>query len=133
MRHLLIALLIALLPVRGWVGDAMALAVQSQPAGAAAHAGCPDHAPPTWSPSAEHAQTAHAMADMAADSSAEHLTEPHGDGSHQHKTCDICNGPAMAAPAPVLPAPSTTHTQHASPALTFASSELPRSAKPPIS
>lgn len=38
MRHVLLALLVALLPLRGWVGDAMATGMLMQHIGAAQHA-----------------------------------------------------------------------------------------------
>jgi len=109
MRHLFIAFLIALLPVRGWVGEAMALSMQASPAGLVAE--CPDHAGPH--PSQQSASN--------------------DEGAHQHSACDICNVPAMAAPASVLPTLSATLPRHSSPVQTFASSELKQSVKPPIS
>ncbi len=91
MRALWIALLIALLPMRGWVGDAMALSMvhaadghpvqQSSAANPCPHAG--EAVPPAP------AEAAHA--DMHGDAA-------HDDGAgHQHLACDLCNGPALQA------------------------------------
>lgn len=121
MRHLFIAFLIALLPVRGWVGEAMALSMLTAPNGLLAT--CPDHAAPPAAPTAE--PMALVQASQQTDSA--------GEGSHTHSTCDICNAPAMAAPAPVLPALSASLPRHTSPVQTLASSELQPSVKPPIS
>ncbi|MDR7094692.1 hypothetical protein [Hydrogenophaga laconesensis] len=117
MRHLLLALMIALLPIRGWMGDAMALAMLAAPAhsteqaSASTAAPCPDHAMP-----GEHA----GMQDNAS-------------ADHAHKSCDVCNGPVMALSAPVVPGLVPVHGVLALPAERFASSEPHRGIKPPIS
>lgn len=119
-RHLLFALLIALLPLRAWMGDAMA--VSMMPAGPPAHAPmamvqqpCPDHT------AAATATTGHDQAGPAADA------------GHQHPSCDVCNGPAMAQAAPADTARPLQRGLLASPAEHFASSEPRRGVKPPIS
>ncbi|PKO26350.1 MAG: hypothetical protein CVU36_24805 [Betaproteobacteria bacterium HGW-Betaproteobacteria-9] len=127
MRHFLIALMIALLPVRGWVGEAMAFSMQANPASPAAHAGCPDHAPPSASLTGQLTAPSHEMASQATDAGTS------DDGTHQHSACDICNGPAMAASATKLLTLTVMHPQHASRAERFASSELRQGVKPPIS
>jgi len=127
MRHFLIALMIALLPVRGWVGEAMAFSMQANPASPAAHAGCPDHAPPSASLTAQPTPPLFEMVNLVADA------DTTDDGTHQHSACDICNGPAMAASATGLLALTTMHPQHASRVERFASSELRQGVKPPIS
>ena len=119
MRHLLLALMIALLPIRGWMGDAMALAMLAAPAhtmdqAATSNAApCPDHTMP-----GEHA----GMQDSGG--SADH---------HAHKSCDVCNGPVMALSPPMVPALAPSHGVLAPPAERFVSSEPHRGIKPPIS
>jgi hypothetical protein len=116
MRHLLLAVLIALLPLRAWVGDAMAITMLapssnhgSMVMSSMASAPCPDHA-----------------MDVADSTAA-------ADADHQHRTCDVCNGPAMALAAPLeLPA-SMSHGVVPSTAERFVSSVPPPGSKPPIS
>ena len=127
MRHFLIALMIALLPLRGWVGEAMAFSMQANPASPAAHAGCPDHAPPASLLTAQQTPPLSEMASPATDAGSA------DDGTHQHSACDICNGPAMAASATALLTLTAVHPQHASRVERFASSEPRQGVKPPIS
>ncbi|MDM7941964.1 MAG: hypothetical protein QUV35_04980 [Hydrogenophaga sp.] len=117
MRHWFLVLMIALLPLRGWVGDAMAMDMLGAPAhnmaALSADSGhpCPDH-------------TVGATTDHAAQDS---------HGEHSHAACDVCNGPALAmatTPLQVLP---PAHSVRARPAEHFASSEARRGVKPPIS
>lgn len=124
MRHLLLALMIALLPIRGWMGDAMALSMLAAPAQTMQHqaASGMDHG--------EHAQ--------GHDHSATHMTDhgaapQDGGGDHTHKSCEVCNGPAMALSVPAVSALPSQHGVLAPPAERFASSEPHRSIKPPIS
>jgi hypothetical protein len=126
MRHFLIALMIALLPVRGWVGEAMAFSMQANPASPGAHAGCPDHAPPPASLTAQPTPPLFEMASQTTDTGTD-------DSTHQHGACDICNGPAMTPSATELLALTAMHPQHASRVERFASSELRQGVKPPIS
>ena len=121
MRHFLIALMIALLPVRGWVGEAMAFSMPGGPAATASHAGCPDHAAP-----AQAAGMLEALAPLADNSTTD-------DGSHQHNACDVCNGPAMATSRPALGTQPVTHIHHTARLERFASSEPRQGVKPPIS
>jgi hypothetical protein len=146
MRHILLALLIALLPLRGWVGDAMAVALVAHPAAHAAASTlqsadavpshCAEHAEHTEP--AEHAGNAGQGMEVSAQhhghadenhASAEHSDHP----AHQHKACDVCNGPAMAlnsVQASSLPLPSGLQ---AIATVRFASTVLPQGIKPPIS
>ena len=123
MRHLLLALMIALLPIRGWMGDAMAVAMLAAPA----------HAMSQAASAADHAM------DTGHDMGSEHaMTGDHADmqdsgSEHTHKSCDVCNGPAMALSIPAVPALAPGHSMHAPPAEHFASSEPRRGTKPPIS
>lgn len=121
MRHFLIALMIALLPVRGWVGEAMAFSMPGGPAATASHAGCPDHAAP-----AQAADSQEALVPLAGASTTD-------DGAHQHSLCDVCNGPALAASLPGLGTQPLTHIQHTARLESFASSEPRQGVKPPIS
>ncbi len=126
MRHWFLVLMIALLPLRGWVGDAMAVDMLAQPAHAtmamgdhgADHAG--DHGAGHGEAHAQCACDEHAAAtDMGAD--------------HQHTACDVCNVPALAMSVPGLQMPPAASTQLAVPAERFASSEPQQGIKPPIS
>lgn len=109
MRHWLLILLIALLPLRAWAGDAMVVAMPSAP-GTAAH--CADHPSPTD------------VSDLTSTA----------DGDQQtHDLCDVCNGPAMTAgphPGPdAAPLPQALLAPERS---DFASAVLQRGHKPPI-
>ena len=109
MRHWLLIFLIALLPLRGWASDAMAVSMPSTP-GTAAHC-------------AEHTQ--------AADTSGHE--DAAADEQQAHALCDVCNGPAMTAgphPGPVAaPLPQALVAPERS---DFASAVLQRGHKPPI-
>ncbi|MFN3440632.1 MAG: hypothetical protein ACK41V_23255 [Acidovorax sp.] len=120
MRHWFLVLMIALLPLRGWVGDAMAVEMLAQPAHAAVaiHGHGADHADP------------HAMSDAHC-ACAEHATADSAD--HQHSACDVCNLPALALGVLDVLTPPAVHSELAQPAERFASSEAQRSVKPPIS
>ncbi|MGE0348955.1 hypothetical protein [Hydrogenophaga sp.] len=130
MRHIVLALMIALLPIRGWMGDAMAVAMLAAPAHAMEHsaqagpAPCPDHAVPSQGITPLEASAQHG--DMVMDGTT-------ADEHHAHKSCDVCNGPAMAAPAPGPLAAAPAHGLLTPPAERFASSEPQRGIKPPIS
>jgi hypothetical protein len=52
---------------------------------------------------------------------------------HAHKSCDVCNGPAMALSIPCVSALTAVHGVLVPPAERFASSEPQRGIKPPIS
>lgn len=114
MRHWFLVLMIALLPLRGWVGDAMAVEML------------------TLSAHATMAMEAHGDAHdrCACD---EHAASAEDSGDHQHSACDVCNVSALAMAMPRLQTPPTVHSQLAPPAERFASSEAQRGIKPPIS
>jgi len=128
MRHWLLILMIALLPLRGWAGDAMALSMWATPGSSQAMAPCHETAKPVAAVASEggshHTSAAESMA---------HGSDT-GSGT-QHATCnacDVCNGPAMT---PALHSASTTPSVHAhiTPASEhFASAEPQRGSKPPI-
>lgn len=109
MRHWLLILLIALLPLRAWAGDAMAVTVPSAP-GATAH--CADHPAPT---------------DISG------LTDAADDDQQTHDLCDVCNGPAMTAGTHPSPAAAPLPQTLAVAERTHFISALPqRGHKPPI-
>lgn len=135
MRHILLALLIALLPLRGWVGDAMAITLVSPAAAQQLVAELPDcmehsaalhaaiHAPPT-----DHSDR-HVHNDGTIPHHAAGADEP----SHAHGSCEVCNGPAMALGWPTgaaLPQPPALVIALS---VRFASTVLPQGVKPPIS
>ena len=132
MRRLLLAVMILLLPLRGLMGDAMALSMVGLPAqaGAAATAQgdmpCPDHAAtPAQAP--QHASVGGDLAEHVDELSASNSSE------HAHTACDLCNGPAMSLSSPGHPWLPTVHGVSAGPVERFASSEPQRGIKPPIS
>ncbi len=117
MRHWFLVLMIALLPLRGWVSDAMAVEMLTQPA----------HATMATMATDEHAaEHDHCACD-------EHAASAEDSGDHQHNACDVCNVPALAMATPALQTPPTLHSKLAPPADRFASSEAQRGIKPPIS
>jgi hypothetical protein len=119
MRRLLLVFMIALLPLRGLVGDAMAVAMTSLPSHERAPSvamgatPCPDHA--------------------AAVQPAHDDPSAHDDAEHQHAVCDLCNGPAMTRALPSDAQATPAHSLHVPPIEHFASSEPHRGSKPPIS
>lgn len=134
MRHFLLALLIALLPLRGWVGDAMAITLVSPAAAQQLVAELPDCMEHS---AAVHAAT-HAPPAVSSDAHAHDGANPHhGAGadepSHAHGSCEVCNGPAMALGWPTgaaLPQPPALAIALS---VRFASTVLPQGVKPPIS
>jgi hypothetical protein len=93
-------------------------------AGSAGPAPCPDHAQSTQG--IEAAQTGMQRGDIASDGAAD-------DEHHAHNSCDVCNGPAMALPAPGFLTAAPAQGLLTPPAERFASSEPQRGIKPPIS
>jgi hypothetical protein len=132
MRHLVFALLIALLPLRGWVGDAMALALPIAHGNGAAvlmdHHTAAGDAP-------HHAAAAHHTADgrtppvPACGSHTATDTDGHGTCS----ACDVCNGPALVWTPAVAATPTWPHSRVALASARFASCEPKQGIKPPIS
>lgn len=125
MRFWIVALMIALLPLRGWVGDAMALerlahAPEAPAAVAALAHDCHEATAPEASPHAMHAD-GHGQA--AEGDQASH---------HSHLSCDLCNVPALHPPAALLAADSAPHPLRVLSHERFASHEPRRDRKPPI-
>lgn len=131
MRHLVLALMIALLPIRGWVGDAMAaqmladrmeaaavqaLPVQAQPGDAqAAHEECPGHAAQAQAPDAQ----------------------PQPPATHEAcascVTCQVCSSAALAVSRLEAQAHPIPHARPDAGSAAFASAEAVPVLKPPIS
>ncbi|MCZ8257367.1 MAG: hypothetical protein O9327_17085 [Polaromonas sp.] len=147
MRHLLLALLIALLPLRGWVGDAMATQMS---AGQIQHSQSEEHGQQHGATKtiAEHQD--HTLAEAHFDhedmAQAQPAAEPdcagHGTGESTHTAdghcescaaCQACNTVALSLTGPdlcpvfkslALPLPAADH---------FASADAALRQKPPIS
>ncbi len=121
-RVFLLALMIALLPLRGWVGDAMALSM------ALGHPGA--QAPESTQRVSWHCHDTVAVANETH----EHATHASTDaGDHSHLLCDLCNGPVLDAPQPWRLA-SDEPPQFSPPfSERFASHVARRDVRPPIS
>lgn len=124
MRILVLLLAIVLLPLRGWMGDAMMMAPAQPVAAAQATHGMANegHAMPMAHASVD---TDHAMG--------------HGDAPSQHAghatcdTCQFCHSVAVTAwPEVPMPAEAPRHAPAAEPVL-FASADAGQGFKPPIS
>ena len=129
MRHLLFAFLIALLPLRGWVGDAMAVSMFTAPNQGAAHAGCAENMAPPALATALQAATSHDRATQDAPNA-----QAQDDGALTHSACDVCNGVVMAQPTPPgVPAQQAYPLLAAPRTVRFASAVPQQGHKPPIS
>lgn len=129
MLHLLLALMFTLLPLRAWVGDAMAVSMWGAVASpyAAAQAPCPDHAG-TSGPASAQQPAEHGAQPHTADSAHTAQHSP-----HPHSVCDVCNGPVLAEVTQHSAAAAQVHARLTPPATRFASVALPQGTKPPIS
>lgn len=116
MRHWLLALMIALLPLRGWVGDAMAMSMWAPAAPLGAPLPC--HGAPT---DGHHAVEGDAPAQPGESVSAT-----------THTACDVCHGPAMAAGARAGEIRRMPQTRRAPSQVRFASALAVGEIKPPI-
>jgi hypothetical protein len=126
MRVFFVALLIALLPVRGWVGDAMAISMASLPGG--------EHTAMAMADS-DGAHDHHAgMDDVATDPAAHVATDAAADAdTHSHSACDVCNGPVLTVADTSPDLARAVHALRADRVEAFVSS-VPRAGhKPPIS
>jgi hypothetical protein len=139
MRHLFLVLMIALLPLRGWVGDVMATEMASPRAAqlqlatemiaADAHVesngGHFDHAAMAAGPAQAQPDCAgHGAGDASA------TADAHCDSCTLCQAChNIALSPAAPAALPVLARPAPAH----SPLATFASADSALGQKPPIS
>lgn len=133
MRVLLLALMIALLPLRGWVGDVMAMELAHQPQPAAHHSA--DHG--ARAPCHEgQAALAHPHGPAPLVAAAQGASHDHGQatGEHGHCTaCEICHSVALTAMLPQLPAAVLPAAIPASGQPLYASAERALGDKPPIS
>ena len=137
MRVLLLVLAIVLLPLRGWVGDAMMLAPVQQASHAAA--GHTMHAMTMSSAGTADAHAMHATHSPEALAGTDiDRTTMHGDADSPHPhancdTCQFCHSVAMTAwPEVPMPAQAPRHATVAE-AVVFASAEAAQGFKPPIS
>ena len=126
MRFWIVALMIALLPLRGWVGDAMALErLAHSPEAPAVVAALAHDCHETTASEA----TGHVMHADGHDPAAEADQASH----HSHLSCDLCNVPALhpsgtSLATEMAPLPVRVLSQER-----FASTEPRLDRKPPIS
>lgn len=132
MRTLFLALMIALLPLRGWVGDVMAVELSTQ--SRAAH-----HAAPAPAPTGHHEAHAagathhgHTMADAAAPCASPDEEQGLADCAGC-TVCQICHSVALAPVLPELPPAVLPTAVPASSQPLYASAERALGDKPPIS
>ena len=111
MRAIVLALLIIMLPVRGWVSDAMATSIDLQQAMAQA-------------------------VQIAVPADASGLNNPATDDTQAEcgacATCQMCHVVALVTSAPLIQAAPLAHAMPASPHLSFISAERASGYKPPI-
>jgi hypothetical protein len=125
MRFWIVALMIALLPLRGWVGDAMALERLA-------------HAPEAPTVVAALAHDCHEATTPEANQHAMHegvhgpTTDAEPASHHSHLSCDLCNVPALQPATPLLAAERAPHPLRVISQERFASVEPQRDRKPPI-
>lgn len=144
MRALWITLLIALLPLRAWAGDAMAVAMLPATSHTAtmsvAGADCPhatasehhgQHTDGPPSPATATVLTAGVTHDVAAahGDAAMHTDHP---GTSAHLLCDVCNGPALDTTAPATAAAAVAHSLHIERKQAFESLAPRHIVEPPI-
>ncbi len=134
MRTLFLALMIALLPLRGWVGDVMAMELAAPPAptqqgmamaAPAAMPGCHE------APAAAHA--GHVMGDVAASHAADADPDTAHAGDGHCTLCQICHSVALAPVLPPLPAARLPMPAPAAGQPLYTSAERALGDKPPIS
>jgi hypothetical protein len=122
MRRWLLLLLVALLPLRGWTGEAMAAQMQAQHQAQPATAAAPHAAANDCGGHHDQAQ-------------AEAATGPQGAQAHGAicAACQACSTMALAFTRPRLPAAPYSAAPPVPMAETFASAEPASADKPPIS
>lgn len=128
MRLLVLALMIALLPLRSWAGDLMAMDMAAQSL-AAAQAPAAPAAPPHWHPAHADGQDLH------------HAVAPDPDHADGHvgadcgscAGCDICHSVALTTVLPQALAPALPALAPQSRQPRYASAEPAPGFKPPIS
>jgi len=138
MRTLLLALMIALLPIRGWLGDAMAVEMvrHSLPDATAVA----EEASPASMAAQAHCHEAMEAADSGMDTMAHHAGSHDDNGGADHQgcgtctACQVCHTVALGGGMPLV---DTVHSAPQAPpaarAARFASAEPAPGLKPPIS
>ncbi|MCU0957743.1 MAG: hypothetical protein MUF55_10615 [Hydrogenophaga sp.] len=116
--------MIVMLPLRGWMGDAMALSMAVGHTGNTHQVAVSVVTPPCHMTLAEAAPHAH---------QADGMHDPQAGAGHGHLLCDLCNGPALNGHW--LWAPATSHPPQLLPpgSERFASQTARRNVRPPIS
>lgn len=140
MRHLLLIIMIALLPLRGWVGDAMATgmaATQLQHQSQTATNTIASHAHNSGGNSHFDLETAVAQADWTAADCAGHASvgEPHAADTHCEScsVCQACHTVALSLTGTDVTGALTLSTQPVAAGAQFASAETALGEKTPIS
>ena len=133
MRVFVLALMIALLPLRGWVGDVMAM--EPMAPSQAAHPHAAESAPAMTHCHEDQAEHAHhhghaAATDAAQAASADDVHAAGDCGSCS--LCQICHSVALTAVLPQLPAAVLPTAAPASSQPLYASAERALGDKPPI-
>ena len=140
MRTLLLVLMIALLPIRGWLGDAMAVEMVRHSLPAASVVA--EATPATMASTAADAHCHEAM--DAADSGMDNTMAHHDDGHDSHNStdhqscgtctaCQVCHTVALGGTPLVDIAHGAPQAPPAAHAARFASAEPVPGLKPPIS
>lgn len=124
MRILVLVLAIVLLPLRGWMGGAMAMETAPLPAAVSQAAIAAADAMPPCHEAADAASAVHPAGHDAP-----------GDASHhaQCSLCQLCHSAAMTGDTPAAPAAAPARAQPQAPAQRFASALPQQADKPPIS
>jgi hypothetical protein len=141
MRAIWIALLIALLPLRGWVGDAMALSMidagghgaaammaATDPVAAPASQDHPSHDHHDHHDHGKHGDRHAAPAQTVAASDSDHSPA----GAQAHLLCEVCNGPVLSPPASTVVPAAVEYAPRVERRQRFASLAPRRPTKPPI-
>jgi hypothetical protein len=145
MRRFLLILMLALLPLRGWMGDVMAMEMAQQavsPASIATYSIANSH---HSTPGIDRFDTPDVQPAHGVHPCPDHAAAPSGDGSHEDlqaststecntcTTCQVCHSVAVAMAAPVPAALAKAATAPLTPAPAFTSVVAARGFKPPIS
>ncbi len=141
MRHFIFVLLIALLPLRGWMGDAMAVSMLAQSINAASSTGeiatiieaNNDHMTLTFasnaSKNATQAGTGHPCHGMDAATDSVALETP---AVNACTACQVCHLTASLPQPPPLLVQVRAHTLASQPPALWASADLSALTKPPV-
>lgn len=130
MRYLLLALMIALLPVRGWVGNAMAIGMASQQVAMAQASSVDAATNPDLAMPADCPMHAQAVSDQAADTDQTAAAGLHCNGCD---TCQLCLALASLTWTRVAANPPIPDAAPLANASRFSDADSVASLKPPIS